>query len=428
MRKAPVFIVLALVLVLCAAPVYANGVPPLPHAFHGGLTVNNSPAPAGTQVEARGEGVTTGIEGNPIVTTDVGSYGSATRLVVQGDIVDGATLTFYVNGVSTEQTAAWHSGETTELDLSVTIAVPAGGGGGVSPFGAIDTNLFGSVADFLINEAGVILEPITATSADGNLTMTIPAGTTALDADGNPLSTLTSAVDVSPPPPPEGANIIELAYNFGPAGATFDPAITFEYTYDPANIAEGVAEGDLVLAYYDEAAGEWVELPSTVDPVTHTITASVSHFTTFAIIAPPAPPPPPAPAEFKVSDLSVKPAEVEPGETVTITVSVANTGGTEGSYAVILKINDVKEAEKSVTVAPGESQDVSFNVTREEAASYTVSVDGLSGSFTVVAPAPEEAPPEAPPAKPGPNWPMIGGIIAAVVAVALVIFFRRRRA
>jgi len=318
------------------------------------------------------------------------------------------------------------------MNLTVSYTTGGGGGGGALPFGTVGTNLFGSVADFLINEAGVILETITATSADGNLILTIPSGTTALDKDGNPLSTLTSAVDPSPPAPPEGANIIELAYNFGPAGATFDPAITFEYTYDPAEIPEGVAEGDLVLAYYDEVAGEWVELPSTVDPLTHTITASVSHFTTFAIIAPPAPPPP-APAAFSVTNLSVKPLEVQPEEAVTIAVSVANTGGTEGSYTVVLKINGVKEAEESVTVAAGGSQDVSFTLSKEDAGSYSVAVDGLSASFTVVAPvavAPtppeEEATPTLAPEEEL-NWPMIGGIIGAVVVILVIVFVARRR-
>ena len=110
---------------------------------------------------------------------------------------------------------------------------------------------------------------------------------------------------------------------------------------------------------------------------------------------------------------------------VNITLSVANTGETEGSYSVVLKINGVKEAEKSITLAPGKSQNVSFSVTKAEAGSYSVAVEGLSGSFTVVGAAEEEAPPEA---KPPINWMWLGGIIAAVVViVALVIFFSVRR-
>jgi len=92
------------------------------------------------------------------------------------------------------------------------------------------------------------------------------------------------------------------------------------------------------------------------------------------------------PAAFTVSNLSIQPAQVELGEAVTITVSVANTGGTEGSYTAVLKINGVKEADKSVTIAAGRSQTVSFGVSREEAGSYNIAVDGLTGSFVVVAP------------------------------------------
>jgi len=39
---------------------------------------------------------------------------------------------------------------------------------------------------------------------------------------------------------------------------------------------------------------------------------------------------------------------------------------------------------QTVTLNPGESQVVAFEVTPAEAGSYSVSVDGLSGSFTVI--------------------------------------------
>ncbi|MFC1915830.1 hypothetical protein ACFLW4_03965 [Chloroflexota bacterium] len=90
---------------------------------------------------------------------------------------------------------------------------------------------------------------------------------------------------------------------------------------------------------------------------------------------------------FLVTDLSIQPAEVQPNEIVTITVSVANTHNTWGICSLVLKINGVKEAEKQANVDAGSSQDVSFSVTREDPDSYTVFINGLSGSFTVVAPA-----------------------------------------
>ena len=123
MKKLAVSTGLALLFVLCATPVY--GAPALPHAFYGTVQINGIPAPIGTSVEARGEGVLTGIPYNPTITTVSGIYGTTEfdkpRLLVQGDIQDGAIITFYVNNVSTGQTAPWHSGATTELPLTVTI-------------------------------------------------------------------------------------------------------------------------------------------------------------------------------------------------------------------------------------------------------------------------------------------------------------------
>ena len=437
MRKLAIFIVVAFLLVLCAAPVYAQ--PKLPHAFYGSVLINGSPASDGAQVSATvniGDIISTQ---NP-VTTVGGSYGiDSSYLLVQGyDIPDGATITFYVKGVEAEgQTDTFEAGGGPDRrDLSVTmVAPPVEVGPLAPPAPRIETTLFGIEGLFRISETGEILKTITATSADGMLTITIPKGTIALDKDGNPLSSLTVDIDPSPPDPPEDANIIGLAYDFGPDGATFAPPITFTWSYDPDALPEDVSEEDLVLAYYDEEAGEWVELPCVVDPVTNTITASVSHFTTFAIIAPAAPaPPPPAPAAFTVSTLTIRPAEVQPKEVVTILAKVANTGGMEGSYTVVLLINGVKEAEKSITVAAGESQLVSFTVAKEKAGSYSITVDGLSGSFMVVAPPPVPPPPPPPTVppevKPPINWPLIGGIIAAVVVVGLLIFFLvvRRRA
>lgn len=310
----------------------------------------------------------------------------------------------------------------------VTIGYPRGTGG-FSPGLVLTVNLLGSVFSSPVLGNGRTATTITATSPDGNLTIPIPSGTSVLDKDDNPLICYSGGVsqcglqvtiDENPPPLPEKANIIGLPYKFEPSGVTFDPPITIEFTYNPADIPEGVAEEDLVLAYYDEEAGKWVEFPCTVDPATYTITASVNHFTTFAIIAPPAPP---APAAFSVSNLSIQPTEVQPNEAVTITLSVGNTGGTEGSYSAVIKINGVKEVEKSVTIAAGSSQSVSFSITKEETGSYSVTVDGLSGSFTVATPA-AEAPAEA---KPPISWTLIWIIIAAVVIVGLIIFFAVRQ-
>ena len=127
--KTIAFVILAGLLTLFTTPVYAQeDIPPLPHAFYGTVEVNGSPAPAGTEVEARGEGVQVDVGNNPVVITVEGRYGSSEplepKLIVQGDIAEGSAVTFYVNGVSTGQTTEWHTGGVTELNLAVTIEGP----------------------------------------------------------------------------------------------------------------------------------------------------------------------------------------------------------------------------------------------------------------------------------------------------------------
>ena len=92
--------------------------------------------------------------------------------------------------------------------------------------------------------------------------------------------------------------------------------------------------------------------------------------------------PPIPPAEISLGDLTVNPPAVNPGGRVTISVIVTNIGGMKGSYEVILGGDFM--AAKTVTLEPGESRMVSFEVTPTELGVYSVSVDGLTGSFSVV--------------------------------------------
>ncbi|MDH5695717.1 MAG: hypothetical protein OEZ00_03810, partial [Dehalococcoidia bacterium] len=287
-------------------------------------------------------------------------------------------------------------------------------------------DILGKKLTFLCSSSGEVQQTVTVTSPDGRLTITIPQGTVAKDKNGNALGSFEVTVNETPPPPPEGANIIGLAYNFGPPGATFAPPITLTFSYDPADIPEGVAEEDLVLAYYDEDAGQWVTLDCVVDTVNHTITAQVSHFTTFAVIGGISPL---ASATFSVSNLSIQPAQVQPGEAVTITVSVANTGGVEGSYNLALSVNGVQQDTQRVTIAAGGSEVVTFSAVREEVGSYTVAIGGQSGSFAVVAPSssPASASPAVPAGKAAVNWPVLIGVIAAVLVVGVLVFFLATR-
>jgi hypothetical protein len=147
----------------------------------------------------------------------------------------------------------------------------------VADSGIVNTSL-------VINVQGIFTEMITDTSADGLTNLTINPGTVGLTANGTPLQQISITSVTSPPPPPSGADVIGLAYDFEPAGTTFNPPISMKFSYNPTNIPSGVSETSLVVVYYSVSTGQWVTVPSVVDPVNHTITAQVSHFTVFSVM------------------------------------------------------------------------------------------------------------------------------------------------
>jgi len=92
----------------------------------------------------------------------------------------------------------------------------------------------------------------------------------------------------------------------------------------------------------------------------------------------------PEPANFVLSNLSVSPSEIIVGESITISVDVANSGGNIGTHAVTLKVNGSELATQSLTLDPGQSQRVTFTTKTESGGTYTVEVDGLKSSFTAI--------------------------------------------
>ncbi|MFQ6122104.1 MAG: Ig-like domain-containing protein [Dehalococcoidales bacterium] len=263
--------------------------------------------------------------------------------------------------------------------FTVTIAAPAPaaapGAPGAGAGAAGITSVLGSVT-----EKGRFTEDVTAKSEDGNVELFIPKDTIGLNRAGSLLSSITIKEMAEPPDPPVYFIIIPPVYHIGPEGATFDPPIDLSIKYDASLIPEGVAEKNLVVATFDKSTSQWVELESTVDPETDTITAKVSHFSAFAVLAPT------RPAIFTTTDLSITPTEIYLGESITISVLVTNAGDLTGSYEVSLKIDDLVVEMKEVTLDGGDSETVSFSVTPAIAGEYTAKIDRLQGTFKVKTP------------------------------------------
>lgn len=160
-------------------------------------------------------------------------------------------------------------------------------------------------------------------------------------------------------------------------------------------------------------------------------------------------PAPPA-ADISICCLEISPEEVDIGEEVTISFKASNSGDASGSFHAVLSVDGKTEIAYDGILNAGASQVLTHTTSKYTGGTYAVSVDGLSGSFTVLAPGPPPPPPPekeeevAPPEEEeeiiapeveeeeeekGANWGMIGGIIAAVVVLGgggFYWWYRRR--
>lgn len=91
------------------------------------------------------------------------------------------------------------------------------------------------------------------------------------------------------------------------------------------------------------------------------------------------------PASFKLSNLQINMEEANPGEEVVITVDIANTGGSQGTYIADLTINGVTEQSEKIVLKPGASFIV-FKMSKTEPGIYNIVIGELSGKYTVQKP------------------------------------------
>jgi hypothetical protein len=232
------------------------------------------------------------------------------------------------------------------------------------------------------------------------------------------------------PPVPDGSVIVGSVYNFTGnygyqrlkccSGVSFDQNITIVLSYDPNDLPEST--DSVAVAYYDIEQGSWVSLPTDIGRVAEVgkATGLINHCSAVAIIAELAPAP--TPASFVPSALNI---EQSPqvwknifvgvtGNDVTITANVANNGGQEGTYIAELKLNGETIDAKEVTLAAGQSQQVTFTLHGMDYGQYEVEVAGLSGEFTVSRII---------------DWWAIFGIILAVAVITwgVIRWIRRRK-
>jgi len=105
----------------------------------------------------------------------------------------------------------------------------------------------------------------------------------------------------------------------------------------------------------------------------------------------PKPEQPLKPADITVAGLTANPPIATWDEVITITAKLVNTGDLEGTYNAVLKLNNKKQYETSVTVPGTGTKYVSFQM-KGGLGNYNASVGEMNVGLTVVKPTPAYKP------------------------------------
>ena len=89
------------------------------------------------------------------------------------------------------------------------------------------------------------------------------------------------------------------------------------------------------------------------------------------------------PPSFTVTNFSVGPERVRQGQPVTVTASVTNTGELTGSHTLILRVKGIAENQREITLGPGKTENVDFQVTKDTPGFYPISLENWTGKFVV---------------------------------------------
>lgn len=140
----------------------------------------------------------------------------------------------------------------------------------------------------------------------------------------------------------------------------------------------------------------------------------VGEFLATIIVVEPAVPAP----RFSVIDVSVDPTTVEPGEPVTVTTHIANTGERGGTFIAELSVDYAVHASATTYVPAGETSSVVFERSFDDDGERTIAVSGIEGeTITVITPS----------ALPGRILPSTHTQAAALSVTALVVLVLWRR-
>ncbi len=292
---------------------------------------------------------------------------------------------------------------------------------------ALETNMLGDERRVKTEADGTLREPLTLSDPDGHFVIEVDTGSKITSSDGTPVTRLELSVFKESMTFP--GDIVILSPIYKVTGyineleiprINFTPPARLTILYDPRDLLENAFPP--FVAYYTVEQG----LVSIDPPPGSTVEigkakAQISHASLFVVAAKLVPPPPPLPPKFAVSNLTINPRQGKLGQSVIISLEIANEGEIAGSYQLQLKIDGIVRIIKEITIAAKSREKVSFEIGNLSVGRHRVEMAGLSGNFITVSTA-------VIPLTPGIDWFTLdlsigGGVCAGLLALYL---FRRK--
>jgi len=269
---------------------------------------------------------------------------------------------------------------------------------------------------------GTLREPLTLTDPDGYFVLEIDSGSKMTGAGNVELSRIELRITDESIAVPDSMLLISPIYRL--TGYTrsmestridFEPPARLTIRYDLQDLPEN-ALMPFVVNYTDEQG--LVRLRPAPDSLVEIgkAKALVSHASLFAVAVVVLPPPTPLPARFEASNLTINPRQAQPGQAVTISLTITNEGATAGSLELHLIVDGIVRAVEEVTLTEKSSETLTFEVSNLAVGSHQVKIAGLTGRFSVVSIAvlPVEA---------GVNWFLLDVSVGAALVVGILILY-----
>jgi hypothetical protein len=248
-----------------------------------------------------------------------------------------------------------------------------GGGGGGMPAGL--TSLTNSM-----NIGGVITTDVHARDISSQVEVFIPQGTVVKDSMDDLISYVRVLLIDNVPASNADWTMIGPTADIELSGTTFNPNAYLIFHYSDNALPEGIPATNLFIALWNQDTMTWTDLGGTVDTTAHTVTTPIKHLSIYTLMAGA------RPADISISDISLTSDEINPGETITASVSVNNNGDLPGDYTLSFKLDNTEVQSKRITVNGDSGETVSFPITLDTVGEHQISIGDKFATFTVKKP------------------------------------------